>query len=298
MKTQMMASLVEIDRWLCAISEYIDPSKGDAPEEYLFRCKCFNEMAIYLSWREFFGFGDSPEIVKLRQAVLSRIDSRFVALAARDPARILVFCSALSYAMRHDALSSHNKYVAQYVLSNNFAWSTEWLPCRQLDLLRAAQSAGMPLPVFPGDVVAVSSARVPPSPLQADRESFYSLTHTILFAYMLDALSGRVGNGLHESIEGGLCRAIFEDDLDLALELMACAQLTGLCRSPAQSYLMRRVLPMLIRDGCLSIALRDQAINDFLKYKPDEAFWAERIHVTQVAGMENCRMLTAMLCCR
>lgn len=284
MKHRLHTALTQVDHWLAGVLDGIDPLRGDAPEEYLFRCKCLSEMAGYLIWRERLGDVDRSALAPLRQHVLARIDGDFLSLAARDPARILIFCSSLSYALRHRSLAAQDEALARRLLSAEFAWSVEWLPCRQLDLLQACRAAGLDGPVDARDVVGVSSLVTVPSPLNAGRESYYSLTHSVFYAYLLGVLDAPRTQALHESIEGGMCRTIALGDLDLGLELVASAQLSGLRDSPAQRWLLDEAVRMLQHDGALS-AERSGAVRAFVERCPGEAFWAERIHVTQVAGM-------------
>lgn len=277
-------ALARVDEWLCGSLRHLEPLSGNAPQEYLFRSKCFNEMAFYLVWRERFPASGLERLEPLREHLLSRIGGEFLGLAARDPGRILVFALSVSFALRCRSLSCSDAALARYVLSAGFAWNTERLPCHQLDVLLACAIAGIEAPVAPSDVARVSSLAIVPSPLHADRESFYSFTHSVYYGYLLGLHDIVDSARLHAFIEGGLCRTIAADDLDLGLELVAAAQLAGLRDSPGQRRLIRWAVETIARDGALATA-PSLAESSFSRECPTEARWAEKSHTTFAAGL-------------
>lgn len=285
MRTELISTLRRIDEWMCDALDHIDPLRGSDPAETLFRCKNFNELAAYIAWRERFGHGDDPCVSEMRRHLLAHMTRDYVDFASKDAARILVFCSALSYALRHGVLKDETAERARRALSPSFAWSTEMLPCRLLDMALACRDAGVIVPLSPAAVVSVSSAALPPCPLQTGRAGYYSFTHTVFYAHALDVLELADGGALAQAIEGGICRALHRQDYDLAYELFACAPLCGMPFTPAQASLLEVSLPLLNRDGSLRPDVHDEAVAAFVPLCPSETDWAERAHVTQVAAM-------------
>lgn len=287
MNDTMRLALELADAWLCEHLHHAEPLRGDVPEEYLFRCKVFNELASYVHWRERLGHAETSSLETIRRHILSRVDDGYLQLAARDPRRVLAFCSAIGYALGAGELTGAQHSLARWIISPGFAWSTEWLPCRQLDLLQASRIAGIAGPVDARTVIASSSVAFPPSPFLTDREGYYSFTHSAYYGWLLQGSSTHDDEPMALAIEGGLCRALHDGDMDLACELLAIASLYGTSPGPAQRQLLHRMLPSLLSERSVHAPANttDEAVAAFVGVRPEEGEWAERIHATLVAAL-------------
>ena len=284
---QVQAALDAADDWLCDHLVHAEPLRGDSPGEYLFRCKVFNELAFYVQWRSRLACPEKSPVHAIRRHILAHARGDYLELAARDPRRVLIFCSAVGYALGHGALSNGDARLARWILSPGFAWNTEWVPNRQLDLLQSRRLGGLGELMDVASVVAASSVAWPPSPFLADREAYYAFTHSVYYSWLLGQLPGECGGHSALAIEGGLCRALHEGDIDLAYELFAAAALHGLGPGPGQRNLLRRTLPSLMEEGAVHAPAntKDEAMAAFVASRAGERAWAERFHVTLVAAL-------------
>jgi hypothetical protein len=276
----------QVDRWLASVVPACDPFAGTSVAELSFRRKCLNELAIYLLWTEHLGVAATPESDRLRAAFADFASDDYLDLACRSPKRVLMFSAALSYALRAGLLDATRRRRVSALLCNAFAWSTEWPAFRQLDLLTACAFGGLRGPLSARDVVAASSLAVPPCPIYSDRDGYYALCHSVVYAFILGA-APEPSRLLVEALDGGLCRAVATEDLDLGLELVLSCMVLGLEATPAMTLVVERALAQLnAPPGALSSpSIKLAAIEDFSAVRPLERPFAESFHLMLVAGL-------------
>ncbi len=263
-----------------------DPFAGSSVAELSFRRKCLNELAIYLLWIDHLGIAGTPQTDRLRSAFTELASDEYFDLACRSPKRVLMFSAALSYALRADLLDATRRRRVSALLSNAFAWSTEWPAFRQLDLLVACAFGGLRGPLSARDVVAASSLALPPCPIYSDRDGYYALCHSVVYAFILGA-AREPSRLLVEALDGGLCRTVATEDLDLGLELVLSCMVLGLETTPAMSLVIERMLAQLnAPPGALgSPSIKLAAIEDFSAARPLERPFADSFHLMLVAGL-------------
>jgi hypothetical protein len=275
-----------IDRWLVSMLHAFDPFTGTSVAELSFRRKCLNELAVYLLWREHLEIAPDARTEQLKAAFANHASDDYIDLACRSPKRVLMFTAALAYALRADLLDPVRRTRVSALLAGAFAWNSEWPAFRQLDLLVATTFAGLPPRLSGRDVMAVSSVAVPPCPIYSDRDAFYALCHSIVYGFMLGTAATSSGD-LVEAIDGGLCRAVASQDLDLGLELALAAMALGMDQTPAMTLVLAEMFARLdspvVSLEPTTIAM--SAIEEFVSVRPQERGFAESVHTAIVAAL-------------
>jgi hypothetical protein len=261
-------------------------------KERLFRQKCLNELAFYLNWRDLRQLPCSVEARDLSAFVVGNCSSDYLEWACRRPEQSLLHAQTFAHMVRHGRWDTATADLLRGLLSGRFSWHTELLACRQLDLLVACRQADVAAPIDAAAAIAASSMALPPCPLLSDDEAFYSFTHTVGHAYLLQTHAFAPSNAAIVALEGGMCRAIATGDLDLALELLLCQIVSGASLESAALQVYAALTDGL-QDGVLSETSRQSsALRDFLAERPQET-WAYCFHLMLLAAL----VLTALEAC-
>lgn len=274
-----------VNRWLARTMPAANPFLGEGAE-VAFRRKCLNELAIYVLWREHLRLADDADTERLRAILAGHLTNDYVDLACRSPKRILMFSAALSYALRAGLLDPLRRQRVAALLYGPFAWYSEWPAFRQLDLLVACRLGGVAAPLDEQDVLAVSSLAVPPCPIYSDRDAFYALCHSVVYACMLGAKLGP-SDSVRAAVDGGLCRAVASQDLDLGIELVLSALILGMEINAPMAVILDRMLAAIASPETPpnAPAMKFMAIDEFVELRPTEGSWAQSCHVMIVSGL-------------
>ena len=271
--------------WLADVCRLADPLQWDSAAELLFRRKCFNELVLLLLWHERLPHRQLESLAGIRHFVASRIDDDYLSMALRRPERLLMYSGALGYAVHAGLLDHRQSAVVRATLSGPFAWSLDHTVFRQLDLAMACHFAGVPAPLDPQALFAVSALALPPSPIHGNRDAFYAVTHSAFYRFFLTDCQVDMHPALALSIRGGVCRALASDDLDLGLELIMAQLLHGIPLGPESLMLVEQLLDELLAGGHTVARQRTIDVAAFLDVQPGEAGWAGRFHLMLVASL-------------
>ncbi|MGM9516353.1 DUF6895 family protein [Roseateles sp. DB2] len=270
--------------WLAAHAQFCDPHLGATPQEYLFRRKCFNELAMLLMVGERLCMPPTGDWLRLRGHVARQIDDRFLALAARRNGTLLMFTSALGLAVQQGWLDDERSAWVRRLLCSRYAWGIDGGPFRHLELLTACHYAGAPAPVDVEVVLRTSALAHAPSPIHASQDALFALTHAEYYRTLLDHDFAGADPYLPTALSGAMARCLAGRDLDLGLELVETACLRGLPLGAEAQELLMLTLPALVQQGWLSPDAPTWVARDFAAACPEQAAWAQRFHLTLVAA--------------
>ena len=270
--------------WLAAHAVRCDPHLGATPQEYLFRRKCFNELAMLLMVGERLGMPPSHDWLRLQDQVAAQIDERFLTLAARRNGTLLMFTCALGLAVRRGWLDEERSAWVRRLLGSRYAWGIDGGPFRHLELLTACHYAGAPAPVDVETVLRTSALAHAPSPIHASQDALFALTHAEYYRTLLDHPFAGADPYLPTALSGAMARCLASRDLDLGLELVETACLRGLPLGAEAQALLMLTLPTLLEQGWLSPDQPTWVVRDFAAACPRQAAWAQRFHLTLVAA--------------
>lgn len=270
--------------WLAAHAELCDPHRGATPQEYLFRRKCFNELAMLLMVGERLGMPSTPDWLRLQDHVASQIDERFLTLAARRNGTLLMFTCALGLAVRRGWLDEERSAWVRQLLGSRYAWGIDGGPFRHLELLTACHYAGAQAPVDVDTVLRTSTLAHAPSPIHASQDALFALTHAEYYRSLLDHPFAGADPFLPTALAGATARCLASRDLDLGLELVETTCLRGLPLGAEAQALLTLTLPALLAQGWLCPDEPTWVVRDFAAACPEQATWAQRFHLTLVAA--------------
>lgn len=271
--------------WLADAACCADPLRWDSAGELLFRRKCFNELALFLLWQQRFPHRALESLAPIRRLMAARIDDDYLSMALRRPERMLMYNCALGYAVHCGLFDRRQCALARAALSGPFAWSLDHTVFRQLDLVLACRFAGVAPPLDPRALFKVSALALPPSPIHGTRDAFYALTHAAFYRFFLPDCGPAAHPRLALSLEGGTCRALASDDLDLGLELLIAQLLHGIVPGPASLMLVDQLLDEILGLGHTAARPPTLDVAAFLEVRPGEAAWAGRFHTMLVASL-------------
>ncbi|MBB2484688.1 hypothetical protein H5407_05555 [Mitsuaria sp. WAJ17] len=278
--------------WLVAQAHHCDPHKGATPQEYLFRRKCFNELALLLMVGERLGTPTSGDWMRLKAQVARHIDERYLSLAARRSGTLLMFTCGLGLAVQQGWLDEGLQERVRTLLGSRFAWGIEGNAFRHLELLTACHYAGAKAPLDVDAVLRSSALALAPSPIHATQDALFALTHAEYYRTLLGHEFSGADPFVPVALSGAMARCLAQGDLDLGLELVETASLRGLALGPEAQALLAQMLPPLLDQGWLCPAEPTWVVRDFTAACPGESDWARSFHLTLV-GATCCMTLLA-----
>jgi hypothetical protein len=281
--------LRQIEAWLCTTMHHTAPMVSVSVKERLFRQKCLNELAFYVNFRDMCQLPLSAEAARICEFVVGNWSSEYLEWACRRPLQSLVHAQTFALLARRGRQDADTVHMLQQLLAGAFCWHTELLACRQLDLLVACRQAGVAEPIDVDTVIAASSLMLPPSPLLSDTEAFYSFTHAVGFAYLLQPQRPELPLRTASALEGGLCRALAGANMDLASELLLCQIVSGMALDGAARLAYGALADGLTRGDLSDTLGNSSALKDFLAERPTEQ-WAKAFHLMFLAAL----VLTAL----
>jgi hypothetical protein len=272
-------------QWLVNNLACCDPFLGSSPAEFLLRRKSFNELAFFLMIQERFPSLEMAGVEKIRAFFAEKINDDYLSLAARRPETLLMYSSALAYATASGILSPRQEHFARTIVSGPFAWSIDGSAYRYLELLNVCRHMGVDGPLSADDVLKTSALMAPPSPIYGRRNTFYSLTHTEFYRFLLDLSPVERSSRLAVSLKGGMARSLAELDYDLGMELVMASCLQRWEPEPESTMLIEAVLDALTGTGLIKQSILSGVVSNFSNAVPTQQEWAESFHVMLVAAM-------------
>jgi hypothetical protein len=225
----LVSAIGSIDRWLIENLDHFSPLGGDEGDKLCYKLKAFDELCMFLS------IGDertSTTIPRELRAFVSSVcvNPRYLSTVVSSPRELLLYIYPIIYMVRKRLPSWREmRAYAIGVLSSDFFFSTERLPCRILDALFCLwqlDPENERLGLF-GNAWSVGSGAHPPHAGWSTTSEYYSYTHSIFFGTKLglDAhlpgLNGENGQS-EDAVEFGILRFLSESNIDIALELVLC----------------------------------------------------------------------------
>ncbi len=283
------AAFARVDSWIGDHLEFFNPVVWNVPEERSVRRKAFGELSTYLCFRAWCGFAAPP---KLHEFVVDIANSKaFLALLYGRPSEFLVFASALSYPAEAKALQAGTRQALQEMAAEPAVRATERPPHRHLDYISCCRTV-LEDPTYGADLSGtVFELSILSNPLLAgciSREDAYAFTHSVFFAtnFGRDLSVFRERPRLVpnvDDVDALICRAVFERDLDLALELATSRMIVSDADSPALSWCVDKALHAVATTGHLP-APPGLQIENRTAFAKAFCEWLERYHTMIVLG--------------
>jgi hypothetical protein len=280
-----------INIWLDEHKDCFIPTVADSPKAIDYRRKSFGEAGLYLYVADKYkAFSGPGALEKDYWKVLS--STAFLELAHRNPATYGLYAFPVAVAKSlGESNPALDSYFQQTYLSTHLR-SIEAPPFRLLDNLFFARIFDLPqMPYSAKDVMELTNVNRLPDLIMADESQAYALTHNIF--YLTGMLQGQDFLDLKPefdqshlmALEGLFVRYMANNNLDLALELLMCLVLTGLCKKWHLQYALALVDKNLIDDvivpGPGTPAGFEQLQESSEKFK----IWVNHYHTMLVAGM-------------
>lgn len=283
-----VAALDIIESWIADHTGHADPMVWSTPVEAAFRRKCFAELGFVLTLSEAMGdvprTGRESRLGSVKASLLDQVDDALISLAHRSPDRASIFAFPIAFAAKAGTLNPGQARRVRDLLSSRFAWGIERLPYRYLDMAAACAMAGGEPPIAVDAMIQTSSLALPPDPFTAPKDALYALTHAVFFTFLLKGCPLEADPDLAFSIHGSMRRALADNDLDLGLELVIAARLCGLGGYPAEDCLVDQVTALILDSGVIRASF-SSASEPFARVCPNDAAWAESVHIMQVAAL-------------
>ncbi|NMH66668.1 DUF6895 family protein [Shewanella salipaludis] len=280
-----------INQWLDEHVECFTPTVADSPKAIDYRRKAFGEAGLYLYVADKYPAFSGPTLLQQHYwQVLS--SPAYLELAHRNPATYGLYAFPVAVAK---SLGRSNSKLDQYFEStyqSRHLRSIEMPPFRLLDNLFFARIYDLAkMPYAADDVMALTNIRRLPDLIMADETQAYALTHNIF--YLTGMQQGQDFLGLNpefdrshlQALEGLFVRYMANNNLDLALELLMCLILTGLCKKWHLQYALELVEKNLL-DGCIVPGPGTPDGFELLQ-ESSQGFqtWVKHYHTMLVAGM-------------
>lgn len=282
------AGLEIVDAYVERHLDFYDPLVWADPEERMVRRKAFAELSTYLYFKLRCGFA-APE--SLHAFVSNIVNSKaYLGLMCRQPSEFLLFAPALAYPARTGCLEPAAIAAVREMGAEPATRASERVPYRYLDYMFCLDAIAGTDAHDPGFRQCVYRLSILSQPLLAAHISIddtYALTHSLfyvtgfggdtsLFRSRPDMLPRA------DDIDAIICRYVFEENMDVALELAIGRMIVSGEDSAVLSWCIVAALKSLAVLGHLPSPSGAEKCGNFPKAFQD---WAERYHTTMVLGL-------------
>lgn len=281
---KMREAFNRINCWMVENLINIDPLSGDAPEEFYFKRKCFNEIAFYLTFvKVLTKKALTPELKKIHEYVVSKLNGEYIDLAHREPKALMVYTDAIAYGLYADALTKSQKNMVRSLFSSSFAWGIRRPMYQKMQLCFASRMADLEMDNEVQALLALSRKCNPPSPIYGEHSDLLAFTHSVIYSFHISPIS--MNDAPSDSIvDGWLCRLYAEGELDLALQLCCASALYGRNEHMAGKIVIYQSVKALLEGELL--CSEDQGVaRRYSAATGDNSRWAYAFHTMLVAGM-------------
>lgn len=281
----------KIDNWVDRNLSCFQPLVADCPKGTDYRRKAFGEAGLYIYVAaQYEAFGSPTALVESYWQTISCND--YLDLARRNLSTYGLYAFPVAVAKSlGKSTEKLDAYFEDTYLSTHLR-SIELPPFRLMDNLFFAKMYGLSeMPYSVEEVNKLTNMNRLPDPIQCDEAQAYALTHNIFYLTGMKVnhdflgLEPTYGHLQLQALEALFVRYMANNNLDLALELLMCLILTGLCKRWHLQYALDLVDKNLIDHTIVPGPGEPEGFEKLSETSDEFQTWVKHYHTMLVAGM-------------